>query len=263
VERLGTLVFHRKLGTYKEKSERIERLARGIAKDAFGASDQTAEFAARAARLSKADLTTDMVREFPELQGIMGGVYARIGHPEEIWKAIYFHYLPIGVEADAPPTKHQLGKAAVTWAAVSLADKLDTVVRLFVAGEKPTGSRDPFGIRRSAQGIVKILVDLPDLLGRIPRKTLKEFLDAALRADGTTETWSAGVAESLFPFMTERMIFVLENRGFDVRTVRAVTGSRFTDIRPCDELQKLKVLPDFVRTPADSRRSLRCSHRTG
>jgi glycyl-tRNA synthetase beta chain len=250
IERLSTVLFHKKLGSYKEKAERIERLAAWIAKEAFAADEATAKQAGHAARLAKTDLATDMVREFPELQGIMGGIYARSeGMPEEVWKAIYFHYLPIGVEADAPPTKHQLGKAAVTWAAVSLADKLDTVVRLFVAGEKPTGSRDPFGIRRSAQGIVKILVDLPDLLGRIPRKTLKEFLDAALRADGTTETWSAGVAESLFPFMTERMIFVLENRGFDVRTVRAVTGSRFTDIRPCDELQKLKVLPDFVRTP--------------
>ena len=103
-----------------------------------------------------------MVREFTELQGTMGGIYAREeGLPEEVWKAIYFHYLPIGVEADAPPTRAQLGKAAVTWAAVSLADKLDTIVGLFAAGEKPTGSRDPYGLRRAAQGVVKILVDLP------------------------------------------------------------------------------------------------------
>ena len=107
-----------------------------------------------------------MVREFTELQGTMGGIYARDeGLPEEVWKAIYFHYLPIGVEADAPPTRAQLGKAAVTWAAVSLADKLDTIVGLFAAGEKPTGSRDPFGLRRAAQGVVKILVDLPALTG--------------------------------------------------------------------------------------------------
>ena len=70
-----------------------------------------------------------MVREFTELQGTMGGIYAREeGLPEEVWKAIYFHYLPIGVEADAPPSRAQLGKAALTWAAVSLADKLDTIV---------------------------------------------------------------------------------------------------------------------------------------
>ena len=69
-----------------------------------------------------------MVRELTELQGTMGGIYAREdGRPEEVWKAIYFHYLPVGVEATAPPTREQLGKAAITWAAVSLADKLDTV----------------------------------------------------------------------------------------------------------------------------------------
>src|SRR5207302_499077 len=160
VDRLGTLVFHKKLGTYKEKAERIARLAEWIARDAFGADPAAAKHAATAARLAKADLTTDMVREFTELQGTMGGIYAREdGLPEEVWKAIYYHYLPIGVEADAPPTKGQLGKAALTWAAVSLADKLDTIVGLFSAGEKPTGSRDPFGLRRAGQGAVKILAD--------------------------------------------------------------------------------------------------------
>ena len=86
---------------------------------------------ARRRALAKADLTTDMVFEFPELQGTMGGIYAREeGLPEQIWKAIYYQYLPIGVEADAPPTREQLGAAAVTWAALSLADKLDTFVAL-------------------------------------------------------------------------------------------------------------------------------------
>ena len=98
--------------------------------------------AATAGRLAKADLATDMVREFTELQGKMGGIYAREdGLPEEVWKAIYYHYLPIGVEADAAPTGSQLGSAAVTWAAVALADKLDSVVGMFTAGERPTGSR--------------------------------------------------------------------------------------------------------------------------
>src|SRR4029079_4845865 len=103
----------------------------------------TAAHAEQAGRLCKTDLATDMVRELTELQGTMGGIYAREeGLPEAIWKAIYFHYLPVGVEADAPPTRQQLGAAAVTWAAVSLADKLDSVVGMFTAGERPTGSRD-------------------------------------------------------------------------------------------------------------------------
>src|SRR6266849_3096974 len=166
IDRLGTLLFHKKLGSYKDKAERIERLARWIAAEAFGASDEVARQAAQAARLAKADLTTDMVREFTELQGTMGGIYAREqGLPEEVWKAIYFHYLPIAVEADAPPSRAQLGKAATTWAAVSLADKLDTIVGLFAAGEKPTGSRDPYGLRRAAHGVFKVLVDLPQLTG--------------------------------------------------------------------------------------------------
>src|SRR6185503_17521361 len=98
----------------------VERLAQWIAREAFGADAAAAKAAGTAARLAKADLTTDMVREFTELQGTMGGIYARADQmPEEIWKAIYFHYLPVGVEADAPPTKSQLGKASVAWAAVS------------------------------------------------------------------------------------------------------------------------------------------------
>ena len=147
-------------------------LAAWIAAEAFERPDAAAH-AERAGRLCKADLATDMVRELTELQGTMGGIYAREeGQPEEVWKAIYFHYLPVGVEADAPPSRQQLGAAAVTWAAVSLADKLDSVVGMFTAGERPTGSRDPLGLRRQAQGAVKILADLPELTG----------IDARLRA---------------------------------------------------------------------------------
>src|SRR5262245_36589646 len=171
IDRLATLLFHKGLGSYKEKAERIEPLARWIAHDVLGADDTAAAYAAKAARLAKADLTTDMVREFTELQGTMGGIYAREERmPEEIWNAVYFHYLPAGLEASAPPARVQLGKAALTWAAVSLADKLDTIVGLFAAGERPTGSRDPYGLRRAAQGVVKILADLPDLgINRAPR----------------------------------------------------------------------------------------------
>ena len=249
VERLGTLTFHKKLGTYKEKAERIRNLARWIAKEAFGQTDAVAEQAATAAWLAKADLATDMVREFPELQGVMGGVYARhAGQPEEVWKAIYFHYLPVGVEADAPPSREQLGKAAVTWAAVSLADKLDTIVGLFAAGEKPTGSRDPYGLRRAAQGIFKTLVDLPDLTGQPLRPNWYSLVTGSAELLGLPlAAWTGD--GNFYRFMQERLTFVLEGRGFDVRTVRAVTTSRLTDVRPADELQKLKVLPEFTASP--------------
>ena len=129
-------------------------------------SPAEAAHAAQRGLLAKTDLTTDMVFEFTELQGTIGGIYAREeGLPEQVWKAIYYQYLPIGVEADAPPSREQLGAAAVTWAAVSLADKLDTFVSLSRAGERATGSRDPFGLRRQTQGAVRILMDLPELTG--------------------------------------------------------------------------------------------------
>ncbi len=114
-----------------------------------------------------------MVREFTELQGTMGGIYARAEQkPEAIWKAIYYHYLPSAWPLMHRRPRKQLGGAAVTWAAVSLADKLDSVIGMFSAGERPTGSRDPLGLRRQAQGAVKILADLPELTGQTPRMSI-------------------------------------------------------------------------------------------
>ncbi len=217
IDRLSTVLFHRKLGTYKEKAERIERLARAIAVDAFGSGQAQADEAARAARLAKADLTTDMVREFTELQGVMGGIYARKeGLPETVWKAIYFHYLPVGVEADAEPSGTELGKAATTWAAVSLADKLDTIVGLFAAGEKPTGSRDPFGLRRAAHGILKILVETNASVG------LDRLIDLAHENFGSGVSAVAGWRTTIEEFMKEREIHLFERRGFGSDEARVV-----------------------------------------
>ena len=248
IDRLSTLLFHQKLGTYKDKAERTERLAAWIARAALGADAASASSAGRAAKLAKADLTTDMVREFTELQGTMGGIYAREeGLPEDVWKAVYFHYWPIGVDADAPPSRSQLGKAAVTWAAVSLADKLDTVVGLFAAGEKPTGSRDPYGLRRAAQGIVKILVDLAEVTGSNARPTLDSLIDAADREHGAKLTQET--RQALHDFCLERLVFVLQERGYERRNVRAVTFNRpLNQVRPIDERRKLEVLPEFTNT---------------
>jgi glycyl-tRNA synthetase beta chain len=251
LERLETLLFHKKIGSYREKATRIEGLAGWIAREALNAPEQTATQAALAARLAKVDLTTDMVREFTELQGIMGGIYAREeGLPEDVWKAIYFHYLPVGVDAGAPPARAQLGKAALTWAAVSLADKLDTIVGLFAAGEKPTGSRDPFGLRRAAHGVFKVLVDLPDLVGAPVRPLVQPLLDAAAAQHGKPfAEWDPAQLAAFHSFMVDRFAFVLESRGFDARNVRAVTRGRgFASIRPADDLRKLHVLPEFTES---------------
>jgi glycyl-tRNA synthetase beta chain len=235
LERLHTLLFHKRLGSYRDKAERIERLAQRIAADAFGVPAE-ADAAARAARLAKADLTSDMVFEFPELQGTMGGIYAREqGMPEQIWKAIYFHYLPIGVEADASPSREQLGAAAVTWAAVSLSDKLDTVIGLLGAGEKVTGSRDPFGLRRQMHGIVRVLMDLPELTG-LNRELDITRLAPDARAD-------------VLGFAAERVRYALEQRGFPIEIVRAATASQAVSPlrarRVAEALQAMRTSADF------------------
>jgi glycyl-tRNA synthetase beta chain len=224
LERLDTLLFHKKLGSYREKTARIERLARLIASKHFGVGEDLARQAAQAARLSKVDLTTDMVREFTELQGVMGGIYAREeGLPETVWKAIYFHYLPIGVEPDAPPSRAQLGKAALTWAAISLADKLDTVVGLVAAGERPTGSRDPYGLRRAAQGTVKILADLDTLGVTVPVDLFALIRDAfephRERVGGDADPLTA---LPLKEFFWEREAYLLERRGHRADAVRTL-----------------------------------------
>ncbi|SPU55837.1 Glycine--tRNA ligase beta subunit [Brevundimonas vesicularis] len=146
--KLSGVTFHAKLGTLAERVERIAALAREIA-PLVGADPHEAE---TAAKLSKADLLSGMVSEFPELQGIMGGYYARLaGHSDAIADAVRDHYKPQG-PADTVPT------APVT-VAVALADKLDTLVGFFAIDEKPTGSKDPFALRRAALGVIRLVLE--------------------------------------------------------------------------------------------------------
>ena len=175
-EKLANIVFHEKLGTVADKVERVAKLARWLVEEGIvkptsapakaGASGLSAQppeapafagdqaelanLAEQAARLCKADLTTEMVGEFPELQGLMGGYYARAeGLPGAVADAIRDHYKPVG-QGDEVPT------APVT-VAVSLADKLDTIAQFFAIDEKPTGSKDPFALRRAALGIIALV----------------------------------------------------------------------------------------------------------
>jgi glycyl-tRNA synthetase beta chain len=247
IERLKTIRFHKKLGSYFEKSQRVEKLARWIAAEPLQ-SAAVADAAAAAGRLAKADLATEMVAELTELQGVMGGIYAREeGQPERVWKAIYYHYLPDTVGPDAPPTRQQLGDAAATWAAVSLADKLDTLAGMFHSGEKPTGSRDPFGLRRQAHGLFKILVDLPALTGLRVRPALGDLLLEAVRTFAPLHEWPADARNALLSFLLDRYRYVLEQRGFDVRNVRAVLQeAAFAQLNPADALGRLEALPEFT-----------------
>ncbi|MEW6575845.1 glycine--tRNA ligase subunit beta [Sphingorhabdus sp.] len=148
-KKLSQITFHEKLGTVADKVERVAKLARWLVEQGIvkGASADQAE---RAARLAKADLVTGMVGEFPELQGIMGGYYARAqGEPDAVADAVHDHYKPVGQGDDVPTTPVTV--------AVSLADKLDTVRSFFAIDEKPTGSKDPFALRRAAIGIIQIV----------------------------------------------------------------------------------------------------------
>jgi glycyl-tRNA synthetase beta chain len=147
-EKLSGVTFHAKLGTLAERVDRIAALAREIA-PLVGADPDQAE---RAARLAKADLASGMVGEFPELQGVMGGYYARAaGEPDAVADAVRDHYKPQG-PADTVPT------APVT-VAVALADKLDTLVGFFAIDEKPTGSKDPYALRRAALGVIRLVLE--------------------------------------------------------------------------------------------------------
>jgi glycyl-tRNA synthetase beta chain len=144
--KLKNLTFHRDLGDYLEKSERISRIAAGLA-ERLGLDP---DLARAAAGLCKADLVTLMVGEFPELQGTMGGHYLRLeGAPEPIWRAVGEHYMPLGVDASLPASPYG--------AALAIADKLDTLAGCFSIGMAPSGSKDPLALRRAGMGIVRII----------------------------------------------------------------------------------------------------------
>jgi glycyl-tRNA synthetase beta chain len=159
---------------------------------------------------------------------------------------MYFHYLPIGVEADAPPTRAQLGPAAVTWAAVSVADKLDTLVGLFAAGERPTGSRDPYGLRRAAQGVVKVLMDIGALTDLQRDVDLEALVDQAFSGYGGSLSEAAGWRAGLHEFFAERALHVLERRGFRADEARAVLSHR---ARPGSLLKRAEALAQARQSP--------------
>ncbi|HML15488.1 MAG TPA: glycine--tRNA ligase subunit beta [Bryobacteraceae bacterium] len=184
---LAKVTFQAKLGSYLEKTERVIALVKELDGN---------QHAQRAALLAKTDLTTEMVKEFTELQGVVGGLYARAqGEPEPVWKAIYEHYQPVNMEDSIPETRE--GQI------VSVADKLDTLRECFRIGMIPSGSKDPFALRRAAQGVVKILVE-----AKLPYDFYPLF------------------AAPLTDFMLERVQYYFrEVRGFKYDEVNAVMAS--------------------------------------
>ncbi len=209
LERLGNVVYHNKLGSQLERVARLERLAGRIAAH-LGAD---ADLARRAARLAKADLVSEMVGEFPELQGIMGRYYAHHdGEPAEVAEAVSAHYLP-RFAGDALPE----GNVAC---AAALADKLDALVGFFGIGLVPTGDKDPFGLRRSALGVLRILTEtpLPLDLESLIREAGAGFADGLL-----TEP---DFVAKLFDFMLERLRNQLRETDTPVAAIDAVLALR-------------------------------------
>ncbi|MBY9062393.1 glycine--tRNA ligase subunit beta [Sphingomonas yunnanensis] len=202
-ERLGKIVFHEKLGTVADKVERVARLAHwlveeGVILPARGEDlASLADMAERAARLAKADLVTGMVGEFPELQGLIGGYYAAAqGEPVAVAEAVRDHYKPVG-QGDEVPT------APVT-VAVSLADKLDSITQFFAADLRPSGSKDPFALRRSALGVIALILDngLRFPLGEVVSRDVLDFFADRLKV----QQREAGVRHDLIDavFAAER-----------------------------------------------------------
>ena len=211
VEGLGKVVYHNKLGTQGERVERVRAIAKAIAAQlGDGALAAQADLAAQ---LAKTDLVTDMVGEFPELQGIMGGYYAlNDGLPETVAHAIEDHYKP-RFAGDSLP-RNSVGVV------VALADKLETLVGMFGIGNLPTGDKDPFALRRHALGVIRMLVErgLALDLGQVLTQASAHF--GALLPD------AAASNEQVLHFVYERVAGYLRDQGFTVQEVEAVIGIR-------------------------------------
>jgi glycyl-tRNA synthetase beta chain len=235
-ERLSQIVFHEKLGTVADKVERVAKLARwlveeGIVKPPAGESaEELASFAETAARLAKADLVTGLVGEFPELQGIIGGHLALCqGHARAVSDAIRDHYKPAG-QGDEVPT------APVT-VAVSLADKLDSLVGFFQFGEKPTGSKDPFALRRAALGILSLIID------NNVRVSMFDLITAAAHAGGSSDA-----GRELAAFLIERLKVQQREAGIRHDMIDAVVAVEAggDNVRM---VRRVRALQAFVETP--------------
>lgn len=218
-ELLKRVTYQARLGSYADKMHRILVVAARTGEwlAAHGGPSIDPAVLARAVRLAKCDLTTQMVQEFTELQGVVGGLYAQTqGEPREVWEAIYDQYLPQSMEDRCPRT--------AVGAVVSLADKIDSVAAGFVAALDPTGSSDPFALRRQGNGVIKILLETPLA---VPLNEIAYH--AVFGMYGPNVDWRRSRDQALpavLDFLAERLRFYLEERrGFRYDTVRATISA--------------------------------------
>ncbi|WP_424194343.1 glycine--tRNA ligase subunit beta [Ampullimonas aquatilis] len=230
---LGNVVYHNKLGNQLQRCERVRAIARVIGKQLSG--NDLANQADLAAKLAKADLLTDMVGEFPELQGIMGGYYARHENlGDDIAEAIEDHYKP-RFAGDALP-RNQVGVV------VALADKLETLVGLFGIGQLPTGDKDPFALRRHALGVVRILIEQ-----QLPL-SVQWLIDNAQAQFGTLLN-NEQLQDTLSVFIYERLGNSLREQGFSAHEVEAVLALRAEALPLNDLRQRLDAVHAFAALP--------------
>ncbi|HUY13004.1 MAG TPA: glycine--tRNA ligase subunit beta [Terriglobia bacterium] len=245
---LDRVTYQKDLGTYGDKVRRMRMIATEICQLLEGQekiTSQETNYALRAVELSKCDLTTQMVQEFTELQGIVGGLYAAAqGEPQAVADAIYDQYRPVGLEGDLP--------RSLVGAVVSLADKIDSVVGGFLAGIEPTGSSDPFGLRRAGNGIVKVLVE------REIAWSYLHLITVGLRAHQAEP--SGNMADRLEFFLTERLAFYVERaRGYRPDTFRAVRAvgiwSVVEAVGRAEALENIRDTEDFVSLSIAAKRT--------
>ncbi len=231
VERLGAVVFHAKLGSLLDKAERLKTLVKFIGTE-LKLAETTIHHVERAAWLCKADLTTHMVIEFPSLQGITGQYYAKnSGEPEPVATAIAEHYQPLG--ADTPLSQTEAG------AILAIADKLDTIVGYFGIEERPTGSQDPYSLRRHALGTIRTLQDrqLPISLDAVVQKAISLYEVELVN----------GTEISVLNFIKERLRVILQTQGYTPDLADAVLAADHVDI--VDILKRASALAEFRLTP--------------
>ncbi len=234
-EELARVTFHQRIGHLGGYAGRVERLARFVAEQ-VGADP---EAAGRAAALAKCDLTTSLVGEFPALQGEAGGrILEAQGEPPEVWRAVYDHYRPQALGSALPET--------VEGAVVALADRAATLAGLFAAGEAPSGSGDPFGLRRAALSLLVLLRDAPAAFARGGWPTPAELLRRAL-AEPAIGLEDAGVRERLTDFVSDRLGHALTRPGLPPGVAAAVLALRGADSSVADSWERILALADAVR----------------
>ena len=231
-ERLANVVFQAQLGSVFNKSERVSALAGFIAERIGGDATR----AARAGILSKCDLASEMVGEFPEMQGIAGYYYAKHdGEPEDVAQALNEQYMPRGAGAELPST--------LTGAAVAVADKLDTLVGIFGIGMLPTGSKDPYALRRAALGVLRILIE---------KQLDLDLVEAVAFAIGQygDKVKAEGLAQQVLDFIFDRLRARYEDEGIDVAVYQSVRA--LSPAAPLDFDQRVQAVQAFRQLPEAS-----------